>query len=93
MTVAYPIKGTAFFNQIESKIIGQSNWETTTDRDLDFVRTHSPKYYTYAVPWLIRSVWLSKNFKAGFFSLKFFRNYFTIKLLRLAMLYYRRNTK
>ncbi|MDU8886434.1 radical SAM protein [Yeosuana sp. MJ-SS3] len=49
ITVAYPIKGTSLYNEIENKITVQPNWETSTDRDIDFERTYKRKYYEYAV--------------------------------------------
>ena len=49
ITVAYPIKGTSLYNEIEDKITVLPNWETSTDRKIDFKRTYKRKYYDYAV--------------------------------------------
>lgn len=49
ITVAYPIKGTGLYNQIESAITVQPDWATSTDRQIDFERTYSRKFYDYAV--------------------------------------------
>ena len=56
ITVAYPIKGTSLYNEIEHKITQQPDWETSTDRDIDFERTYSRKYYKYAVSKVVNEV-------------------------------------
>ncbi len=56
ITVAYPIKGTSLYNEIEDKITVQPNWETSTDRDIDFSRTYSRKFYDYAVRKIVNEV-------------------------------------
>ncbi|MCL6294425.1 B12-binding domain-containing radical SAM protein [Jejuia spongiicola] len=56
ITVAYPIKGTSLYNEIEDKITVQPHWETSTDRDIDFSRTYSRKYYDYAVKRIVNEV-------------------------------------
>lgn len=56
ITVAYPIKGTSLYNEIEDKITVQPNWETSTDRDIDFKRTYSRKFYDYAVKRVVNEV-------------------------------------
>ncbi len=56
ITIAYPIKGTSLYNQIENDIINLPNWETSTDRQIDFKRTYSRKYYDYAVRKVVNEV-------------------------------------
>lgn len=56
ITIAYPIKGTSLYNEIENKITTRPNWETSTDRQIDFKRTYSRKYYDYAVSKVINEV-------------------------------------
>jgi len=56
ITIAYPIKGTSLYNEIESKITTKLNWENSTDRDIDFKRTYSRKYYDYAVKRIVNEV-------------------------------------
>lgn len=56
ITVAYPIKGTSLYNEIEDKITVQPHWETSTDRDIDFKRTYSRKFYDYAVRRIVNEV-------------------------------------
>jgi len=56
VTIAYPIKGTPLYNEIEKEIYTEYNFSTSTDRDIDFKRTHSKNYYKYAVRWVYNEV-------------------------------------
>jgi len=56
ITIAYPIKGTSLYNEIENDITILPNWEISTDRDIDFKRTYSRKYYNYAVKKVVNEV-------------------------------------
>ncbi len=56
VTIAYPIKGTPLYNQIEKDIFTNYDFSTSTDRDIDFKRTHSKNYYKYAVKWVYNEV-------------------------------------
>lgn len=56
ITIAYPIKGTSLYNEIEDIITEKPNWETSTDRAIDFKRTYSRKYYDYAVRKVVNEV-------------------------------------
>jgi len=60
ITIAYPIKGTSLYNEIEHKITENPNWETSTDRDIDFERTYSRKFYKYAVSKVVNEVEFSR---------------------------------
>lgn len=63
ITIAYPIKGTSLYNDIEDKITMAPDWETSTDRDIDFKRTYSRKYYDYAVSKVVNEVEFHKKRK------------------------------
>ena len=56
ITVAYPIKGTGLYSQIEKDITNQPEWSTSTDREIDFKRTYPRKYYDYAVRRIVNEV-------------------------------------
>lgn len=56
ITVAYPIKGTELYQEIEAIQTTNLDWSTSTDRQVDFKRTHSRKYYDYAVKRVINEV-------------------------------------
>jgi radical SAM superfamily enzyme YgiQ (UPF0313 family) len=61
ITIAYPIKGTSLYNEIENDITIQPDWETSTDRQIEFKRTYSRKYYDYAVKKVVNEVEFSRN--------------------------------
>ncbi|MEO5998833.1 MAG: radical SAM protein [Chitinophagaceae bacterium] len=52
ITVAYPIKGTPLYSEVENLFVEDLPWETSTDRDIDFKRTYSRKYYDHAISWI-----------------------------------------
>lgn len=61
ITIAYPIKGTPMYEEVESNFIQQLPWETSTDRQIDFRRTYSRKYYDYAVRWIANEMAIQKS--------------------------------
>lgn len=56
ITKAYPIKGTSLYNEIEKDITIKPNWETSTDREIDFKRTYNRKFYNFAIKRVINEV-------------------------------------
>jgi radical SAM superfamily enzyme YgiQ (UPF0313 family) len=56
ITVAYPIKGTELYQEVEASQTPDLDWTTTTDRQIDFERMYSRKYYDYAVKHVISEV-------------------------------------
>ncbi len=56
ITVAYPIKGTSMYNEIEEDQTVELDWMKTTDRDREFKRTYSRKYYDYALRYVVNAV-------------------------------------
>ena len=65
ITVAYPIKGTGLYRQIEKDITIQPEWSTSTDRDIDFARTYPRKYYDHAVRRIVNEVNFHKTKEKG----------------------------
>lgn len=49
ITVAYPIKGTELFAEVEAVQTNNFSWDKNSDRDRDFKRTYNRKYYDFAV--------------------------------------------
>ena len=64
-TVAYPIKGTGYYKQVEQKIIARADWARRTDRDLTVAGRHSKTYYQYAQRWLWGEFIFNKQRKNG----------------------------
>src|SRR5690348_15876702 len=56
ITVAYPIKGTAMYQVVEAHQTRQLDWATSNDRQIDFKRAYSRRYYDYAVKRVINEV-------------------------------------
>lgn len=65
VTVAYPIKGTPLYQEVENIFIEDLPWESSTDRDIDFKRAHSRRYYNYAVNMIINEVNAYKALQKG----------------------------
>jgi len=61
ITIAYPIKGTSLYSEVEKDIITKLDWETSTDREIDFKRTYSRKFYDYAVKRVVNEVCIYSN--------------------------------
>jgi anaerobic magnesium-protoporphyrin IX monomethyl ester cyclase len=56
ITVAYPIKGTGLYEEVQSTAFSALPWTERTDRDLDFRRTYPRRYYDFAVRWTVNAV-------------------------------------
>jgi len=65
ITIAYPIRGTSLYNEIEDQIVTQPNWNTSTDRDIDFTRTYKRSYYNFAMKYVINEVNQYRERKKG----------------------------
>lgn len=65
ITLAYPIKGTSLYNEIEKEFSTDLNWNTSTDRDIDFKRTYPRKYYDYAIRRIVNEVNYNKELLKG----------------------------
>ena len=59
-TVSYPIKGTPYYRQIESKLVQLKPWSQSSDREIKIKGRHSQQYYSYADKLLRDEVQLSR---------------------------------
>lgn len=74
ITVAYPIKGTSLYNEIEARQTKALDWMQSTDRDRDFERTYPRKYYEYAVKWVDNEVrWFQCQAANSYFNIAAFK--------------------
>ncbi|HYU80817.1 MAG TPA: radical SAM protein, partial [Vicinamibacterales bacterium] len=55
-TVAYPIKGTPFYEQVADRIVETSPWHERTDRDLQIEGRPGRRYYDFARRWITAEV-------------------------------------
>jgi Fe-S oxidoreductase len=63
ITIAYPIKGTPLYAEVEDRFITQLPWEASTDRDIDFKRTYPREYYYQAIEMINNEVQFHKALK------------------------------
>ena len=90
ITVAYPIKGTGLYEEVQANAFSTLPWAERTDRDLDFKRTYPRRYYDYAVRWTVNSVYLHKAKLAGnLFSVNGLKMAIKVIMARVAMTTYR----
>ncbi len=55
-TVAYPIRGTDYFRDVETRLVVGQPWSERTDRDLRIAGRHSRRYYRHATRWMVNEV-------------------------------------
>jgi radical SAM superfamily enzyme YgiQ (UPF0313 family) len=75
-TVAYPIRGTAYYEQVRDRIRSDQPWAGRTDRDLRIEGRRSRRYYDHATKWMVNEVNLDRAWRQG-----------SRNLLRLGRLY------
>jgi radical SAM superfamily enzyme YgiQ (UPF0313 family) len=64
-TVAYPIKGTRYYQAVENQIAAHLDWTARTDRDLKVNGRYSRRFYDYATRWMVNEVNLHKLRRSG----------------------------
>jgi anaerobic magnesium-protoporphyrin IX monomethyl ester cyclase len=60
-TVSYPIKGTPYYQQVQSKLVQLKSWAEGSDRDIQIRGRHSREYYAHADKLLRAEVELSRQ--------------------------------
>jgi anaerobic magnesium-protoporphyrin IX monomethyl ester cyclase len=55
-TVAYPIKGTEFYHEVEHQLKNGVEWSSSTDRSLRITGRHSDRFYWFANRYLVNEV-------------------------------------
>jgi radical SAM superfamily enzyme YgiQ (UPF0313 family) len=64
-TVAYPIKGTRYYEDVEDKIYSHRDWEHRSDRDLLVAGRKTAAYYAHATRWMVNEVNLHRARRSG----------------------------
>lgn len=64
-TVAYPIKGTPYYTEVEDRILSDRPWEQRSDRDLIIAGRRSKRFYSFATRWMVSSVALHRAQVSG----------------------------
>lgn len=84
-TVAYPIKGTPFYAEVESELVTDLNWDKRTDRDLDFKGRYSRKFYRHANRYLVNEVNYHKMKRNGAGFVKRGKTFLKAKISKVMM--------
>ena len=85
-TIAYPIKGTPFYDDVETRLVRKGRWEDNPDRLLGIGGRRSRRYYRHAEAWIGRSVSLARRLRRGrLFSLMNLRDLWRLTRARLGM--------
>ncbi len=69
-TVAYPIKGTPYYAEVESRILADKSWDDRSDRDLTVAGRYSRRFYSFATRWMVNEVALHQAHLNGGVPLK-----------------------
>jgi radical SAM superfamily enzyme YgiQ (UPF0313 family) len=64
-TVAYPIKGTQYYEAVADRVYSSYDWSRGTDRDLGVTGRYSRRFYDHATRWMVSEVNLHKLRLAG----------------------------
>lgn len=59
-TVAYPIKGTPYYDDVQDRIDSPLAWAERADRDMIITGRRSPTFYKHATRWMVSDVNLHK---------------------------------
>jgi len=66
-TVAYPIKGTGYYDKVRDRVGSSRAWELRSDRDLVIAGRHSRRYYEAAMKWIVSEVGFHRELhRSGF---------------------------
>ncbi len=64
-TVAYPIKGTVYFEDVAERVTTPLAWEARTDREYQVNGRYSRRFYDHATRWMVNEVNLYRAWRAG----------------------------
>jgi radical SAM superfamily enzyme YgiQ (UPF0313 family) len=92
ITVAYPIKGTEFFQEIEANQTEVFKWENNSDRERDFKRTYPRKYYNFAVRRVVNEIKFHQKINNGTITPELLK-YKSKSLIAKAGMWWMRNAK
>lgn len=64
-TVAYPIKGTPYYESVAERVVSDRPWAERTDRDLRVSGRHSTRFYEHTTRWVVNEVALHQARQEG----------------------------
>lgn len=62
-SVAFPMRGTAFYERVQDRIIANENWSSRNQNKLLFKTKYPRLYYWFAVRWLVKEVNVAKMWR------------------------------
>jgi radical SAM superfamily enzyme YgiQ (UPF0313 family) len=62
-SVAFPMKGTAFYERVSDRIVPNENWSSRNQNKLLFKTKYPRLYYWFAVRWLVKEVNVAKMWR------------------------------
>ena len=62
-SVAFPIKGTEFYQRVEKRVMPNENWSSRNQNKLLFKGKYPRLYYWFAVRWLVKEVNVNKMWR------------------------------
>jgi radical SAM superfamily enzyme YgiQ (UPF0313 family) len=62
-SVAFPIKGTEFYERVEDRIIANDNWSSRNQNKLLFKGRYPRLYYWFAARWLVKEINVDKMWR------------------------------
>jgi anaerobic magnesium-protoporphyrin IX monomethyl ester cyclase len=62
-SVAFPIKGTEFYERVESRLIPNDNWSSRNQNKLLFTGKYPRLYYWFAARWLVKEVSVNRMWR------------------------------
>jgi radical SAM superfamily enzyme YgiQ (UPF0313 family) len=85
-TVAYPIKGTPYYEQVAERIIPLKTWDDGSDRDATVAGRHSRRFYQHATRWMVNEVaWRRQSQQTPSSYSRIARHYLSAKIGRVGM--------
>ncbi|MGB1288546.1 MAG: hypothetical protein ACPG7F_18570, partial [Aggregatilineales bacterium] len=85
-TVAYPIKGTPYYAEVETDVLRDGAWLDNADRDLTVAGRYSKQFYEYATRWMVNEVALNRaQLNGGVSKKRQFKLWLNTKIGRLGM--------
>ena len=63
-TIAYPLPGTPFYDQVQDRLIQAADWRHTAENRLLYRGQHSTRFYRWVQRWL-RKEWQAARLEAG----------------------------
>jgi anaerobic magnesium-protoporphyrin IX monomethyl ester cyclase len=60
-TLAYPIKGTPYYQEVADRVVALKPWEEGSDRDNTVAGRHSRRFYSFANRWMVGEVSLARQ--------------------------------